>query len=194
MAVETMPYLLLTLVAFAALRLLRPRRRSHPPVPEVSPPPTRPWRPTIPRGRPPDAPWRPILQGRAHVVDGDGLVIRGTHIRLFGIDAPEMSHPLGPDAKSALIQLVRGRHVTAEVLHTDRHGRAVAQCHLPDGRDLSAEMVRCGMAIDWPKHSGGRYSALEPPGTRQRLWLADARQRGRMDVWAAYEAGRQMRP
>jgi micrococcal nuclease len=51
---------------------------------------------------------------------------------------------------------------------------------LPDGRDLSAEMVKAGHAIDWRKFSGGKYRQLEPDGIRKKLWRCDARQKGRM--------------
>lgn len=59
---------------------------------------------------------------------------------------------------------------------------------MPDGRDLSGEMVKIGMAIDWPKFSGGIYRALETPDARKKLWLATARQQGRMHVWDQFEA------
>ena len=39
------------------------------------------------------------LQGPAYVVDGDTVVIQKTQIRLFGVDAPEMDHPHGKNAK-----------------------------------------------------------------------------------------------
>lgn len=73
-------------------------------------------------------------------------------------------------------------------LEKDSYERTVAKCTRPDGRDLSAEMVKLGMAIDWPKFSGGIYRALETPDARKKLWLADARQKGRMHVWEQYEA------
>ncbi|GAB4381972.1 MAG: hypothetical protein Kow0045_00770 [Albidovulum sp.] len=120
------------------------------------------------------------LRGRAWVIDGDTIDIGGTRIRLAGIDAPELDHPFGNRAKWTLVNLCRGQQVRA-VLQVDlSHGRAVATCYLPDGRDLSAEMVRAGMAIDWPRFSGGKYSALEPAGIRRKLWRCDARQKGRM--------------
>ncbi len=132
-----------------------------------------------------------ILSGPAYIVDGDTIRIKKTQIRLFGIDAPEMNHPFGKKAKWALVHLCKGQHVRAEILEKDAHGRTVAKCTLPDGRDLSAEMVKAGMAIDWPKFSGGLYTALEVPGVRKKLWLADARQKGRMHVWEAFEARQQ---
>lgn len=129
-----------------------------------------------------------VLNGPAYVVDGDTIVIRKTQVRLFGVDAPEMNHPYGKKAKWALVALCKGQTIKAEVTAKDDHGRTVAKCYLPDGRDLSAEMVKQGLAIDWPKFSDGKYRSLEVEGVRKKLWLADARQKGRMHVWEKYEA------
>jgi len=129
-----------------------------------------------------------VIRGRALIVDGDSLVIQGNDIRLFGIDAPELAHPYGKTAKYALIKLCKGQTIRAEIVMTDTHGRRVSRCYLEDGRDLSAEMVKLGLAIDWPKFSGGAYRHLEPADIRRKLWLADARQKGRMDVWEKFES------
>lgn len=133
-------------------------------------------------------PGHTLLLGRARIIDGDSLVVEKTEIRLFGIDAPEINHPFGQKAKWALVNLCKGQDVRVEVLCRDDYNRAVAKCTLDDGRDLSAEMVKLGLAIDWPKFSDGCYRALEPEGIRKKLWLADARQKGRMDVWTEFEA------
>lgn len=120
------------------------------------------------------------IRGRAWVVDGDTIDIGGTRVRLAGIDAPEMDHPYGKTAKWALVNLCKGQEVRAVFGGELSHDRTVAACYLPDGRDLSAEMVKAGMAIDWPKFSHGKYAALEPAGIRKKLWRCDARQKGRM--------------
>jgi endonuclease YncB( thermonuclease family) len=122
------------------------------------------------------------------VVDGDTLIIQKSQIRLFGVDAPEMNRPYGKKAKWALVSLCKGQTVRAEITDQDDHGRNVARCFLSDGRDLSAEMVKLGLAIDWPKFSGGAYRSLEVYGARKKLWLADARQKGHMNVWERFEA------
>lgn len=128
------------------------------------------------------------LQGPAFIVDGDTLVIKKNQIRLFGVDAPEMKHPYGKKAKWALVSLCKGQMVSAEIIDQDAYGRFTAICTLKDGRDLSAEMVKLGLAIDWAKFSGGKYRALEVADARKKLWLADARQKGRMHVWKKFEA------
>jgi micrococcal nuclease len=127
-------------------------------------------------------PARPIpstVVGPCWVVDGDTIVIDKITIRLFGIDAPEMDQPYGQKAKWALVNLCKGQLVRAEFDGSLSHDRCVAICYLPDGRDLSAEMVKCGLALDWPKYSGGRYRQFEHPGMRRILWRPDARQKGR---------------
>lgn len=131
---------------------------------------------------------RRILEGSAFVIDGDTLVIRKTQIRLFGIDAAELNHPYGKNAKWALTSLCKGETIRAELIEQDVHGRTVAKCSLRDGRDLSAEMVKLGLALDWAKFSGGKYRSLETPDARKKLWLADARQKGRMAVWEQFDA------
>lgn len=121
-----------------------------------------------------------VLRGRCWVVDGDTIVIDKVHIRLAGIDAPELDHPWGKQAKWALVQLCKGQTVTARIRPELSYDRVVAECFLPDGRDLAAELVRSGMALDWPKFSGGKYRHLETTEARRKLWRADARQRGKI--------------
>ena len=127
------------------------------------------------------------IAGRAQVIDGDTIRINDVQIRLFGIDAPELNHPYGGIAKRFLSGLCAGHGVRAEILEKDNHGRTVAKCWLEDGRDLSEEMVNEGLAIDWPKYSGGHYQQFETDDARKKLWLADARQKGRMYLWYRYE-------
>jgi micrococcal nuclease len=143
-------------------------------------------RPSLAGARPP-APRPPVtaltcgtvLSGSCWVIDGDTIVMCGHNIRLAGIDAPELDQPWGKKARSALIELCRGRTVRAEVVGELSYDRQVAVCRLEDGRHLAAEMVRMGLALDWRKYSGGRYRNLEPADARKRLWRADARQKGR---------------
>lgn len=54
-----------------------------------------------------------IVRGRCWVVDGDTIVIDKMHIRLAGIDAPELDHPWGQQSKWAMVKLCKGQTVTA---------------------------------------------------------------------------------
>lgn len=162
-----------------------PQSRSRSDVPSAAD-----WREPFDAASSRPVPTGQVVSGPAYIVDGDSLMIRKTQIRLFGVDAPELTHPYGQKAKWALYSLCKGQTVRAEVTATDDHGRTVARCYLEDGRDLSAEMVKIGLAIDWPKFSGGLYRSLEVPDARKKMWLADARQKGRMHVWESFEARR----
>lgn len=154
----------------------RPQRASQSPIKQ---PPKKPARPRADM---------PIIEGPAYVVDGDSLVIQKEQIRIYGVDAPELHHPYGKKAKWAMVSLCKGQRIKAKIIDEDDHGRKVAMCYLPDGRDLSKEMVKLGLALDWPKYSAGDYRMYETPGVRKKLWLADARQKGRMHVWAQFDA------
>lgn len=123
---------------------------------------------------------QPALVGRCWVIDGDTIDIAGTRIRLAGIDAPELDHPYGKNAKSFLIKLCAGQEIRAVFDGALSHDRSVATCFLPDGRDLSAEMVKAGHALDWTKFSKGKYLGLEATDARKRLWRCVARQQGKM--------------
>lgn len=96
------------------------------------------------------------------VTDGDTLKSGGVGVRLWGIDAAEMSAPAGPAARAALGRLTGGATLRCEVRDIDRYRRIVARCALPDGRDLACEMVRAGHARDWPRYSGGAYAGCAP--------------------------------
>tara|TARA_R100000322_G_scaffold4921_2_gene3710 strand:- start:318 stop:890 length:573 start_codon:yes stop_codon:yes gene_type:complete len=141
---------------------IKPTATSRPGVPPV--------KPTCP----PDT-----IVGSAYVIDGDTIIIKNTRIRLFGIDAPELDHPYGIKSKWAMVKLCKGQIVRAIPDGSMSHDRCVAKCYLPDGRDLSEELVKAGLAIDWPKFSGGVYRRFEPEGVRKKLWRAHNRQTGR---------------
>jgi endonuclease YncB( thermonuclease family) len=123
------------------------------------------------------------LSGLADVVDGDTIAIRGsrTRIRLWGIDTPEgkqtcldragLRYLCGARAADALADLIgRNGRVTCTPKDRDRYGRIVAICRVQD-RDLNAEMVRQGWAVEYAQYSYGRYSALEAGARRNRLGL-----------------------
>jgi endonuclease YncB( thermonuclease family) len=119
------------------------------------------------------------LTGSCWVEDGDTIYMGPCAIRLAGIDAPELDQPYGAKAKFALVALCKGQKVTAVFSGEQSYTREVATCFLEDGRDLSAEMVKLGLALDWRKFSGGKYRHLEPQDARRKLWRVEAKHRGR---------------
>ncbi|MCV6598220.1 MAG: thermonuclease family protein [Mangrovicoccus sp.] len=96
-------------------------------------------------------------------------MISGTKIRLAGIDAPELHHPYGQKAKWAMVRICKGQEITAVLNGEESYDRLLASCFLPDGRDIGAELIKQGHALDYTYYSKGKYRGLEAPGARERL-------------------------
>jgi endonuclease YncB( thermonuclease family) len=102
------------------------------------------------------------ITGRATVVDGDTLEIRGERIRLFGIDAPESDQtctgadgalwPCGRRAAFALNALIENKTVTCVERDRDRWNRSVSVC-TAGGGDLGSRLVSDGWAIAYRRYS-----------------------------------------
>jgi micrococcal nuclease len=100
------------------------------------------------------------------VVDGDTLYVGRLKYRLCGIDAPERDEAGYREATNYLRKLVKGKTIKCTPVgqgtpcdgrsKTRSYDRIVAQCFV-GGKDLAAEMVKAGHAVDWPKFSGGYY-------------------------------------
>lgn len=115
------------------------------------------------------------------VIDGDTLVINGsTHVRLWGIDAPELDQPCERPAAIALFATYKCGVRAAAYLHSmfrgpyslrchyktsDDYGRQVSVCYLSyspgQTYDIAKTLVAHGHALDWPRYSKGLYAADE---------------------------------
>lgn len=112
------------------------------------------------------------------VIDGDSLKINGKTIRIYGIDAPELSQECdgwmaGQYAAGVLRGLVEGKIVACVPTTIDRYGRTVALC-FADGIDLGAEMVRQGLAWAFVRYSRD-YLHLEAAARAEGLGIHAAR-------------------
>ena len=112
------------------------------------------------------------ISGIPRVIDGDTIVIHGTHIRLQGNDSEELSMAHGQQAKVAMQEIIADNMITCRPDGTRSYERIVAICYLPDGTDISRELIRRGWALDCQRYSHGRYRADEPAGIRQKLFQA----------------------
>ena len=120
------------------------------------------------------------------VVDGDTVVLAGgAKVRVLGIDAPEMERDgrpadfLAHKAKAALAQLTQGQKVRLEYdqLRYDHYGRLLAYPFLADGTNVSAELVRQGLARVYLIPPNVRYqdtliaAQREALEARRGIWL-----------------------
>lgn len=126
----------------------------------------------------PETPRRPQrrfepIRGKPRVIDGDTIRIGRSRIRLFGMDAPEMSQAGGAQSRDHLSRLIEGRIVVAQPVAIDVYKRLVARVWL-GGTDISAKMVLDGYAIamqDWHRD----YTFHEKAARREGcgLWSDD---------------------
>jgi endonuclease YncB( thermonuclease family) len=112
--------------------------------------------------------------------DGDDLIIAGHDLRMFGIDAPELSqrceaggsvYPCGEWARDALAGKVAGARVDCDQQDYDaRNGRPVVTCRI-GSQDLNAWLVDQGWAVAY-RHYSIAYVAKEEAAKAQRrgLW------------------------
>jgi len=111
----------------------------------------------------------PSIIGKARVIDGDTLQVDGIRIRLNGIDAPELRDPLGPASRRELKLIVGDDTIRCRPNGDTTHGRIVAVCMREDGRDIGAELIRHGLALDCQHFSDGRYHDFETEQARRRI-------------------------
>ena len=110
--------------------------------------------------------------GKAIVLDGDTIKIKGERIRFGGIDAPESYYKgkeqtcfedgnnvfCGQISKEKLIEKIGNNTLNCKVQkNKDRYKRLIGECFLKE-ESLSIFMVRNGYAFDWPFYSKGKFA------------------------------------
>lgn len=122
------------------------------------------------------------IVGRASVIDGDTIEIRGQRIRLFGIDAPESSqlctwddkpYRCGQQSALALADKIGERTVRCEERDIDRYKRIVAVCYV-GSEDIGNWLVKQGWALAFRKYSIDYVSAEDEARVARRgVWRGD---------------------
>lgn len=127
-----------------------------------------------------------------HVIDGDTVGVRGSAVRIVGIDAPDDDLPhLKAISSQVLANLVArdgGLNCSANVFDfsmrredqcrtdAESHGRLNLACRFRNNNaSVAATMVAQGYAVDWRQYSGGAYVDLmqKAAETRAGLWGVD---------------------
>ncbi|MCY4653688.1 MAG: thermonuclease family protein [Dehalococcoidia bacterium] len=119
------------------------------------------------------------------VVDGDSLEVvrrrwfnfilkpKPFPVRLFAIDAPEISQPHGTEAKERMRRLARGSLRLDEVSN-DRYGRVVGVVYRRNRKkSLNHMMVAAGMAYSYQRY--GRLDGIDEAEAQAR--------RRRLGIW-----------
>jgi endonuclease YncB( thermonuclease family) len=92
-----------------------------------------------------------------HVKDGDSIIVAGDNgneeLRLSAIDCPEKDQPFGKEAKEFTESKCLNQKVSVTRLGHDRYHRTIANVTLPDGHNLSADLVRTGNAWWFRKYA-----------------------------------------
>lgn len=110
------------------------------------------------------------------ITDGDtfkGLTSDNQQVkcRIYGIDAPEKKQAFGQKSKQTLSDLIFGKNVTIKV-QGKSFDRAVVWAYTKDGKDISAEMIKAGMAWHFKKYSDDvEYAALEIQASKSKIGL-----------------------
>lgn len=110
------------------------------------------------------------------VIDGDtiGVLKEGKEIkiRLDGVDCPESGQDFGSKAKRFTSDLVFQKEVLVKVKELDKYGRTVARV-IVDGKDLSLELVKAGLAWHYVQYSSDTVLANAEKAARlaeEGLW------------------------
>lgn len=109
------------------------------------------------------------------IIDGDTYDIlknnTSERIRIDGIDAPEKGMPFYKVSKKHLSNLIFSKFITIEFIEKDKYGRWVGRGFI-DKLDISAEMIRAGMAWHFKKYSDSEIlSDLEIEAKNRKLGI-----------------------
>ncbi len=122
-----------------------------------------------------------------YVIDGDTVVLsNGEHVRLIGVDTPEIKSKYHPkndyyaiEAKEYASKVLTGKKVflREEELqsHEDKYGRRLAYIFLEDGTFFNRELVRLGYAKPI-YYFPYKYK-------KDFLWLAEQAEKKGLGLW-----------
>lgn len=108
------------------------------------------------------------------VIDGDTIVVRGEHIRLEGINAPELKGKCRAEtvralrAQSRLMELLKNAKVGIDRNGFDRYRRTLASV-TADGSSVGDVLMREGLARKWVQTYNGQTEPWCQPDVEKAL-------------------------
>lgn len=113
------------------------------------------------------------------IVDGDTYDVliqdnKTIRVRMEGIDAPEKGMPFYQKSKKYLSDLCFGKQIKFKVTGVDNHERILAYSFLEDGKELSQEMIKDGLAWHFKKYNSDQELSefeIEARNLRKGLWI-----------------------
>lgn len=125
-----------------------------------------------------------VIEGKViNVHDGDTVTVldqnnKKFHIRLQGIDAPELKQAFGTVSQQNLSQMVLGKQVSIFWNKVDKYRRTVGTIRI-DGQDMNVEQVKAGLAWHFKK-----YADEQEPGDRITYAAAEQQARAaKLGLW-----------
>ncbi|CAO2656864.1 Nn.00g056670.m01.CDS01 [Neocucurbitaria sp. VM-36] len=127
-------------------------------------------------------PWKKVPTKR------EELSKQTLHIRIAGVDAPELAHwgreaqPYSKEALEWLTNLIHNRRVRAYIYRRDQYDRVVAQVYVRKWllkKDVGLEMLKMGLATVYEAKTGAEFGAVEE---KYRAAEGNARER-RIGMW-----------
>jgi len=93
--------------------------------------------------------------------------------RIYGIDAPEKKQAFSDKSKKYLSELIHGETVGIIVQKKrDRYGRPIVWVYTPEGKDVSAEMLKAGMAWHFKEYDKSEeYTKIESIAKENKVGL-----------------------
>lgn len=103
------------------------------------------------------------------LIDGETMPRR---VRMVAIDAPEKGQDFSRRSRQYLDSMIWRKSVTLYVREIDSYGRLLAFTYLPDGREMSQEMLKAGMAWHYRHYDNEAiYDSLEQSARIKKLGL-----------------------
>ncbi|MCJ1266389.1 putative endonuclease lcl3 [Lobaria immixta] len=133
------------------------------------------------------------LPGRRIPEKREDLKDKTIHIRLAGVDAPELAHfgrpsqPFSREALDWLTSYILNRRVRAYIYKRDHYDRAVATVYVWRWfwkRDVGLQMLRTGLATVYEAKSGAEFGELEARYRKAERWAKMKKQ----GLWSGKKA------